>query len=146
LARKRARSETHSGAVRSTRTKVRPRGGHSGESRAELEQQLEMYRRELGEAREQLTEAREQQIATAEVLRVVSSSPGELEPVFRAMLENATRICGARIGILFRYDDGAYTAVSLLGVTPAYAKYLNSGPIRPGPTTGLGRVAAKLGS
>src|SRR4029453_1522052 len=107
------------------------------ETRAELEQQLEMYRRELGEAREQ-------QIATAEVFRVISSSPGELEPVFRAMLENATRICGAKIGILFRYDDGAYTAVSLLGVTPAYAKYLDSGPIRPGPPTGLGRVAAKL--
>ena len=44
--------------------------------------------------------------------------------------------------ILFRYEDGAFTAVSLLGVTPAYAEYLNRGPIRPGSGTGLGRVAS----
>src|SRR6266566_3041188 len=77
----------------------------------------------------------------SEVLQVISSTPGELEPVFEAMLENATRICGAKIGILFRYENGAYTALATLGVTPAYAEYLNRGPIRPGPTTGLGRVA-----
>jgi signal transduction histidine kinase/DNA-binding response OmpR family regulator len=58
------------------------------------------------------------------------------------MLENATRICEANIGILFRYENGAYTAVATLGVSPAYAEYLNRGPIRPGPTTGLGRVAS----
>jgi len=101
-----------------------------------LQERLEQKTRELNEALEQ-------QAATADVLRVISSSPGELEPVFQAMLKNATRICDAKIGILFRYEDGAYTAVSLLGVTPAYAKYLNRGPIRAGPATGLGRVAAK---
>jgi GAF domain-containing protein len=98
----------------------------------------------LGELRERtddLTESLEQQTATSEVLQVISKSPGELEPVFQAMLENAVRICGASIGILFRYADGAYTATSLLGVAPAYAEYLNRGPIRPGPTTGLGRLA-----
>jgi GAF domain-containing protein len=90
----------------------------------------------LNEQRESL----ERQTATSEVLRVISTSPGELEPVFQVMLENASRICEARTGILFRYEDGAYTAMATLGVTPAYAEYLNSGPIRPGPTTGLGRV------
>src|SRR6266403_3137550 len=89
-----------------------------------------------------LTEALEQQTATSEVLQVISSTPGELEPVFQKMLENATRICEAKIGILFRYENGEYSAVSTLGVTPAYADYLNRGPIRPGPTTGLGRVAS----
>ncbi len=84
----------------------------------------------------------EQQTATSEVLGVISSSPGELEPVFQAMLANATRICEAKIGILFRYENGAYTAFAKLGVSPAYAEYLDSGPIRPGPTTGLGRVAS----
>ena len=87
---------------------------------------------QLDRKTQELNEVLEQQAATAEVLRVISSSPGELEPVFQAMLENATRICAARIGILFRYQDGAYTAVSLLGVTPAYAEYLNRGPIRAG--------------
>jgi signal transduction histidine kinase len=91
---------------------------------------------------QELTEALEQQTATSEVLRVISSSPGELHPVFEAILDNATRICAAKIGILFRYENGAYSAIATLGVTPAYAEYLNRGQIQPGPTTGLGRVAS----
>jgi two-component system, NtrC family, sensor kinase len=98
--------------------------------------------KELRQRTDDLSEALEQQTATSEVLGVISSSPGELAPVFQAMLENATRICEANIGILFRYENGAYTAVATLGVSPAYAEYLNRGPIRPGPTTGLGRVAS----
>jgi GAF domain-containing protein len=97
---------------------------------------------ELRQRTADLSESLEQQTATFEVVKVISSSPGELEPVFRAILENATRICGAKIGILFRFDDGAYTAVATLGVTAEYNEYLNLGPIRPGPGTGLGRVAA----
>jgi signal transduction histidine kinase len=92
--------------------------------------------------RREIAEALEQQTATSAVLKVINSSPGELQPVFTAILENATHICEAKIGILFRYQDGAYTAVSTLGVTPEYAQYLNRGPIRPGPATGLGRVAS----
>jgi GAF domain-containing protein len=97
---------------------------------------------ELRQRTADLSESLEQQTATFEVLKVISSSPGELEPVFRAILESATRICGAKIGILFRFDDGAYTAVATLGVTAEYKEYLNRGPIRAGPGTGLGRVAA----
>lgn len=88
-----------------------------------------------------LGEALEQQTATSEVLQVISSSPGELEPVFKIMLEKATQICEARIGILFRYEDGEFTAIATLGVPPAFSEYLDRGPIRPAPTTGLGRVA-----
>ena len=90
----------------------------------------------------ELRQSLEQQTATSEVLQAISTSPGELQPVFNAMLENATSICEAKIGILFRYENGAYRAVATLGVTPAYAEYLSQGPIRPGPTTGLGRVAS----
>ncbi|MGN6750435.1 MAG: GAF domain-containing protein [Xanthobacteraceae bacterium] len=97
---------------------------------------------ELRQRTADLSESLEQQKATFEVLKVISSSPGQLEPVFRSILENATRICEAKIGILFRFDDGAYTAVATLGITAAYNEYLNRGPIRAGPGTGLGRVAA----
>jgi GAF domain-containing protein len=90
----------------------------------------------------ELRQSLEQQTATADVLKVISSSPGDLEPVFQAMLEKATRICEAKIGILFRYENGAYTAESLRGVSPAYAEFLGRGPIRAGPATGHGRVAS----
>ena len=85
-------------------------------------------------------EALEREKATAEVLRVISSSPGDLAPVFEAILQNATRMCGARIGTLFRYQNGAYTALAKIGVTREFAEYLERGPIYPGPNTGLGRI------
>jgi two-component system NtrC family sensor kinase len=85
-------------------------------------------------------EALEREKATAEVLRVISSSPGDLAPVFDAILQNATRMCGARIGTLFRYQNGAYTALAKIDVTCEFAEYLERGPIYPGPNTGLGRI------
>src|SRR5262245_5929133 len=72
-----------------------------------------------------MAEAREQQTATYDVLRGASSSPGELEPVFQAMLENATRICGAKFGILFRYEGGAFHPAAMTNVPPAFADFLD---------------------
>ena len=72
----------------------------------------------------ELAEAREEQTATAEVLKVISSSPGELQPVFQAMLENAIRICEAKFGVLHRYNDGAFHTAAMVGVTSAHAQEL----------------------
>jgi GAF domain-containing protein len=99
----------------------------------ELEERVEALARELGEALEQ-------QMATSEVLRIISSSPGELELAFQTMLANAIRICDANFGALFRFEDGAASAAAMLGVPPAFAKFWQSGPYRPGSRTALGRV------
>src|SRR5204862_3054270 len=95
---------------------------------------------ELAARTRELSEALEQQTATSEVLQVISSSPGDLEPVFRAMLENAVRICEANFGVLFRFEEGAWRAAAMLGVPQPFAEFWESGPQRPGPRTALGRV------
>jgi proline dehydrogenase len=68
-----------------------------------VEKKLAARTRELAEARTHLAQAVERETATSEVLRVISSSPGELEPVFRAMLANAMRICDAKFGLMFEF-------------------------------------------
>jgi GAF domain-containing protein len=90
----------------------------------------------------ELSEALEQQTATSEVLRVISASPGELEPVFRAMLENAVRICEAKFGMLYLCDGDAFRAVAMHNTPPAFAEARTRDPLlRPPPDSGLGRVA-----
>ena len=89
----------------------------------------------------ELRESLQQQTATADVLKVISSSPGELDPVFQALLENAVRICGAKFGNLFLREGDALRAVSLHGAPPAYVEERQRNPvIHPGPKTTLGRA------
>jgi GAF domain-containing protein len=88
----------------------------------------------------ELSESLERQTATSEVLQVISSSPGELEPIFQTMLGNAMRICDAKFGIMFEFADGAFRALSWLGITAAHADFLQK-PRVWGPDTGLGQVA-----
>src|SRR5262249_21630379 len=88
----------------------------------------------------ELRESLEQQTATSEVLQVISNSPGELEPVFRALLTNAVQICDARFGLLYRIEDGVPRIIWRLGLPAALEQYLQPGPHRPslsraGPTT-----------
>jgi signal transduction histidine kinase len=88
----------------------------------------------------ELSEALEQQTATSEVLSVISSSPGELDTVFSAMLSNALRICEAKFGNLFLYEGGAFREVSNVNTPPGFEAFLQRGPIAPNPGTGLARI------
>ena len=88
----------------------------------------------------ELSEALEQQTATLEVLGVISSSPGELEPVFQAMLANAVRICEAKFGTLYLREGDAFRAAALHNAPPAFVEFWQRGPHRPGASTVLSRV------
>ena len=96
---------------------------------------------ELRQRTDDLSEALEQQTATSEVLGVISSSPGELEPVFEAMLANATRICEAKFGILFLSDGDAFRTGAIHNAPPALIEARRREPLfRPAPVTALGQV------
>ena len=90
----------------------------------------------------ELRQSLEQQTATADVLRVISSSPGELEPVFQAMLENATRICEAKFGVLNLHENGTLRMAAMHNVPSAFAEFLHStrGGYQPLPGSLLDRV------
>ena len=143
LARKGAKSPTRGRKRRSTGTKARARVSNGPNSLIELKKQLEARTRELAEARGHLSEALEQQTATSEVLRIISSSPGKLESVFEAMLENATRICEAKFGMLYLWEgEGRFRVAALHGAPPRLAKERRRGTvIRPAPASILARVA-----
>src|SRR5262245_61007391 len=89
----------------------------------------------------ELSEALEQQTATSEVLRVISSSSGELAPVFESLLASAKHLCGAEFGIILLREGDAFRTVALHGTTAEYTEARWRAPlIRPAADTGLGRV------
>src|SRR5262249_49935570 len=111
------------------------------------QQNFEAYAHELEkklEARErELSESLEQQTAASEVLRVISSSPGELEPVFQAMLANATRICEAKFATLYLCEGDGFRAVAMHNTPPAFAEArVRAGIIHPLPDTTMARAAS----
>ena len=104
---------------------------------------LDRLRADNADLKKKLAEALEQQTATSEVLGVISSSPGELQPVFRAMLESATRICEAKFGSMYLREGDAFRIVAMHNAPPAFAEARRLQPlVRPGPGTGLYRVAS----
>jgi GAF domain-containing protein len=99
---------------------------------------------ELRQRTADLTEALEQQTATSEVLQVISSSPGDLEPVFASMLEKAIRVCEATFGNIYRWDGEAFHLLATKNTPQALAEYRRSHSpvVRPAPDTLFGRLAA----
>jgi GAF domain-containing protein len=96
---------------------------------------------ELSQRTDDLSEALEQQTATSEVLKVISSSPGDLEPVFEAMLENATRICDAKFGNLWLTQDDGFLVAATHGIPPEYRDRLKVGAVsHPGQSLPLSRA------
>ena len=90
----------------------------------------------------ELSESLEQQTATSEVLKVISGSPGELGPVFQAMLANAARLCEAKFGALGLREGDAYRIVAIHNAPQAFAEFMQREPLRPSPNVTLGRAIA----
>jgi hypothetical protein len=108
LSRRVPKSRKRVRGLRSTGPKARTRVGRSPASPSELEKKLKARTREL-------SAALERQTATSEVLKIISSSPRELEPVFETMLVNATRICEAKFGNLFLCEGDEFRLVAMHG-------------------------------
>jgi hypothetical protein len=128
LARKGAKSRRSITRLRSKTAKARPH--------------VDRLRAANADPKKKLVEALEQQTATAEVLQVISSSPGELRPVFQSMLANAVRICEAKIGTLYLREGDGFRTVAVHNAPPAYVEARTRELIRPPPDSTLGRVAA----
>jgi GAF domain-containing protein len=96
--------------------------------------------KELQARNRQLTEALEQQTATSEILRVISSSPTDLQPVFQTILANAVRLCEAQNGAAFRFDGEVFRAVVWNNISPALSSFVQNTPIPPGRESALRRV------
>jgi hypothetical protein len=121
--------------------------GRTQKSQAAKEKKLKAYACELEQKLEartrELAEAQERQAAADEVLRVISSSPGDLEPVFETILADATRLCQAKLGMLYLWEgEGQYRVAALHGAPPRLAEERRRGTVvRPAPGSGLGRIA-----
>ena len=98
---------------------------------------------ELRQRTDDLTEALEQQTATSQVLQVISSSPGDLDPIFEAMLVNAVRISGAKFGIIHSWDGEYLRLLATHNLPPALERARKGAPaFKPGPKTGIRRMVA----
>src|SRR5262249_32011588 len=128
LARKGAKNRKRITGLRSKTTKARTHVDRLRAANADLKKKL--------------TEALEQQTATPDVLSIISSSPGMLELVFRAMLSNALRICEVKFGNLFLYENGLFREVSNVNVPSGFEAFVQRGPIAPNPGTGLARIVS----
>jgi len=125
------------GAKRRTRGRKRhapgtkARLGRTRRPSADLERQLEAHRREIDHARDRLIEAMKRQTATSEVLRIISNSPTEIQPVLDAVAENAARLCEVDNAVIFRLDNNLLRLVASYGGIPT-TSHAREGIPRPG--------------
>ena len=94
----------------------------------------------------ELDEALEQQAAASEILQVISSSAGDLQPVFATILEKAVRLCSATFGNIYRWEDGALHLVAAHNTPPALAEVRRRSPLRPDPQSFVARMVATKGA
>ena len=136
--RRRSRASPERAKSRRRKTKTYKRRGLRNPSAADNK-----TRSDVAQLTRERDEALEREKATAEVLRVISSSPGELQPVFQTMLANAMQVCEAKFGFMNRYDGDTWKIVAVHGTVPAYTEYLQQqGYRRPGPETVVARIAS----
>ena len=120
MSRKGAKSRTRGRKLHLTGTKARvARTRQTGD---DLQQQLKACRREIAHARDRLAEAMKQQTATSGVLRIISSSPAEIQPVLDAVAENAARLCDANNAVIFRLEDNLLRLVASYGKIPTTSR------------------------
>jgi GAF domain-containing protein len=111
----------------------------------ELEQRLAEALAQLQIRDRDLAEARDQQVATSEILRVISSSPTDVQPVFDTILSNALRLCDAHNGGVFTFDGRVFRLAAAAGVSDEFLAHLRESAIPPGPETPLRRVGLSSG-
>ena len=136
------------GALALTRSEVRPFTDKQIELVSTFADQaviaienVRLFEAEQQRTRE-LTELLDQQTATSEVLQVISSSPGDLQPVFATILEKAARICDAKFGNIFRWDGEALHLVATYNTPPAFFEFRSGSPLSPNPENPIGRLIA----
>src|SRR5579863_1755823 len=117
----------HTSAMRPKRNNAPPEARSVSSTLADLEGQVSILTRELADAREQLAAALQQQTASSEVLNVISSSPGELQPVFDTILQEAIRVCQANFGMMIRYEERTPHPIAFFGVPQAYVELAERG-------------------
>ena len=142
LSSKGAKSRTHGRKLRSTGTKAEVEAviSQARQSSGDVQQQLEVSRRELAEARAQLAESLQQQTATADVLKVISRSTFDLQLVLENLLESAVRLCGADRGLVYRHDGDVYRVAASYGHSPEWLEIIERYPIHKDRTSATGRA------